>query len=70
MLDRRVLARLERDGYTLRSRDVAWILDCSPDDVIEFARRQRLKAKKLGRFWRFRLKDVRQYQKNKGLQGG
>ena len=22
----------------LRSKDVAWILDCSPDDVIELAR--------------------------------
>ncbi len=42
----------------LRSKDVAHILDCSPDDVIELARRGRLRATKQGRFWRFSQKDV------------
>ena len=42
----------------LRSKDVAHILDCSPDDVIELARRGKLRATKQGRFWRFRYNDV------------
>jgi len=47
----------------LRSKDVAHILDCSPDDVIELARRGKLKGTKTGRFWRFRLEDVLAYKK-------
>lgn len=47
----------------LRSKDVAHILDCSPDDVIELARRGKLRATKQGRFWRFRHNDVLQYKK-------
>jgi len=49
--------------YELRSRDVAHIADCSPDDVIEFARKGRLKAQKFGRFWRFSLPDVKAWMK-------
>jgi len=47
----------------LRSKDVAHILDCSPDDVIELARRGKLRATKQGRFWRFRYADVMTYKK-------
>lgn len=47
----------------LRSKDVAHILDCSPDDVIELARRGKLRATKQGRFWRFRQNDVMMYKK-------
>ena len=47
----------------LRSKDVAHILDCSPDDVIELARRGKLRASKLGRFWRFKHNDVLVYKK-------
>ena len=47
----------------LNSRDVAYILDCSPEDVIDLARRGRLKAIKEGRYWRFRLADVEVYKK-------
>lgn len=36
----------------LRSKDVASILDCSPDDAIDLARKGELKAFKDGRFWR------------------
>ncbi len=46
----------------LRSKDVAHILDCSPDDVIELARRGKLVAIKQGRFWRFRQNDVMNYK--------
>jgi len=47
----------------LRSKDVAHILDCSPDDVIELARRGKLRASKQGRFWRFKHNDVLVYKK-------
>ena len=47
----------------LRSKDVAHILDCSPDDVIELARRGKLGASKQGRFWRFKPNDVVAYKK-------
>jgi excisionase family DNA binding protein len=42
---------------------VAHILDCSPDDVIELARRGKLRASKQGRFWRFKHNDVLVYKK-------
>ena len=47
----------------LRSQDVAWILDCSPDDVVDLARSGKLKAAKVGRYWRFRHRDVNAYQR-------
>jgi len=47
----------------LKSRDVAWILDCSPDDVVVLARKGKLKAFKQGRSWRFREADVVAYKK-------
>ena len=47
----------------LGSRNVAWILDLFPDDVIELARSKKLKASKQGRFWRFRETDVVAYKK-------
>ena len=47
----------------LRSKDVAWILDCSPDDVVDLARSGELKATKVGRFWRYNPKDVEAYKR-------
>lgn len=55
--------RMARNGYILRSKDVAHILDCSPDDVIELAQKKRLKAAKEGRFWRYHPRDVQAYKK-------
>jgi excisionase family DNA binding protein len=52
----------------LRSKDVAHILDCSPDDVIELARSGKLKGTKSGRFWRFREPDVMAYKKENSEQ--
>jgi len=52
----------------LRSKDVAHILDCSPDDVIELARRGKLKATKEGRFWRYRPRDVEAYKRRNEKQ--
>jgi len=54
---------LTKDKNCLRSKDVAYILNCSPDDVIELARKGKLDAHKTGRFWRFKLKDVTKYQR-------
>jgi len=48
----------------LKSRDVAWILDWSPDDVNVLARKGKLKAFKQGRKWRFREADVMTYKKS------
>jgi hypothetical protein len=47
----------------LRSRDVAHVLDYSPDDVIELAREEKLKGLKQGRFWKFRFQDVESYRR-------
>jgi len=54
---------MAKERKYLRSKDVAHILDCSPDDVIELARKGRLKADKQGRFWRFSLVDVQNYKR-------
>jgi excisionase family DNA binding protein len=42
----------------LRARDVAHILDCSPDDVYPLINMGKLKATKVGRLWKFKLEDV------------
>ena len=52
----------------LRSKDVAHILDCSPDDVIELARTKKLKGIKKGRFWRFHPRDVQAYKEKREKQ--
>jgi excisionase family DNA binding protein len=46
------------DDELLRAKDVAHILDCSPDDVYPLINTGELKAFKVGRLWRFRLEDV------------
>lgn len=50
----------------LRSKDVAHVLDMSPDDVIVLARKGKIRARKEGRFWRFQPKDVRHYVRKHG----
>ena len=47
----------------LRSKDVAHILDMSPDDVICLARKGKLRATKIGKFWQYRYRDVTAYKK-------
>jgi hypothetical protein len=56
----KIMAKKEK---LLRSKDVAHILDCSPDDVILLARKGKLRALKQGRFWRYRYADVMVYKK-------
>jgi excisionase family DNA binding protein len=53
----------ERDETLLNSREVAQILDLSPDTVNEFARRSLLPAVKLGRQWRFRRQDIASFKR-------
>jgi len=47
----------------LRSKDVAHLLDLPPDDVIYLARKGKLRGVKEGKYWKFRLRDVKYYQK-------
>ena len=46
----------------LKSREVAQILDCSPDDVILLAQSGKIRAVKQGRLWKFRSADVIEYK--------
>ena len=48
----------------LNSKEVAHILDLSPDDVIMLARKKKLPATKIGRFWRFNPVCVSRYIAN------
>lgn len=52
---------LEREEELLNSKEVAVILDLSPDTVNEFARKNILPAFKKGKQWRFRKKDISSY---------
>jgi hypothetical protein len=54
---------LERDEELLNSRQVAVILDMSPDTVNEFARKNILPAFKKGKQWRFRKRDISIFSK-------
>lgn len=47
----------------LNSKEVAQILDCSPDTVNEFARKSVLPAFKTGRQWRFRKRDITSFKR-------
>lgn len=54
---------MEKDDAILTSKDVARILDMSPDTVNEFARKSILPAFKKGRQWRFRQRDVAAFKR-------
>ena len=54
---------LKREEDLLDSRDVARILDLSPDTVNEFARKNILPAVKMGKQWRFRKRDIFSFSK-------
>ncbi len=55
---------LEREEELLNSREVAVILDLSPDTVNEFARKNILPGFKKGKQWRFRKRDISAFNKN------
>jgi len=52
---------LEGKQSILKTRELAFLLDLSPDVVNDMARRGRLKGFKSGNQWRFRRRDVERY---------
>ena len=52
-------------GYVLSSKNAAHLLDLSPDEVSELAQRKKLMAKKVGRLWKYNVKDVIDYKRKK-----
>ena len=54
---------LEREEDLLNSREVARILDLSPDTVNEFARKNILPGFKKGKQWRFKKRDISLFNK-------
>ncbi len=58
----------DKEDLLLNSREVAFLLDLSPDTVNELARRNLIPAFKKGRQWRFRKRDVTLFKRqSKGL---
>ena len=53
----------DTDDSLLNSKEVAEILDCSPDTVNELARKSVLPAFKKGRQWRFRKRDITSFKR-------
>ena len=65
----KVERRREVNPDSMRAKDVAHLLDCSPDDVLDWRRKGLLKgrrSKKTPRFWYFRLDEVKKAKK--GIQ--
>lgn len=58
---------LEGSPAILKTRDLAILLDLSPDTVNDMARRGILKGYKSGNQWRFRRKDIERYFEKDGL---
>jgi hypothetical protein len=54
---------MDKERTFLNSKEVAHILDCSPDDIHVLVQRGDLKATKEGRFWRYRPADVDAYRR-------
>jgi excisionase family DNA binding protein len=53
----------DKEDMLLNSREVAEILDLSPDTVNELARKSILPAFKRGRQWRFRRRDIASFKR-------
>jgi len=54
---------LDKEDLLLNSKEVAEILDLSPDSVNELARKSILPAFKRGRQWRFRRRDIASFKR-------
>ena len=54
---------LDKEDTLLNSKEVAEILDLSPDTVNELARKSILAAFKRGRQWRFRRRDIASFKR-------
>ena len=59
---------MEREEDLLNSKEVARILDLSPDTVNEFARKNILPGFKKGKQWRFRKRDISTFNKRQGKE--
>jgi excisionase family DNA binding protein len=57
---------LESLPNILKTRDLAHLLDMSPDAVNDLARKGVLKGYKSGNQWRFRRKDIERYLDREG----
>lgn len=66
---RNEVTRTTKKELHWRFKDVAHLLDVSPDDVVDLARKGKLRAIKVGRFWRFRFADVVAYQRKAKRRG-
>ncbi len=58
----------EKEEVLLNSRQVAALLELSPDTVNELARKNVLPGVKRGRQWRFRRQDVTLFKKQQQKQ--
>ncbi|GAB4366837.1 MAG: hypothetical protein Kow00128_10670 [Deltaproteobacteria bacterium] len=59
---------MEQLPSILRTRDLAILLDMSPDAVNDMARKGVVKGYKSGNQWRFRRKDIEKYLERKAKQ--
>lgn len=50
----------------LKTRDLAFLLDMSPDAVNDLARKGSIKGYKNGNQWRFRRRDIERYIDKEG----
>jgi excisionase family DNA binding protein len=53
----------DKEDLLLNSKEVAEMLDLSPDTVNELARKSVLPAFKRGRQWRFRRRDIMSFKR-------
>lgn len=58
----------EKEEVLLNSRQVAALLELSPDTVNELARKDILPGVKRGRQWRFRRQDITLFKKQQQKQ--
>ncbi len=58
----------EKEEVLLNSRQVAALLELSPDTVNELARKNILPGVKRGRQWRFRRQDITLFKKQQQKQ--
>ncbi|HSM00477.1 MAG TPA: helix-turn-helix domain-containing protein [Candidatus Limnocylindria bacterium] len=57
---------MEHFPNILKTRDIAILLDMSPDAVNDMARKGVLKGYKSGNQWRFRRKDIERFLDREG----
>jgi excisionase family DNA binding protein len=61
-----MLTEEQRDPAHLTPKEVAASWRCHPDTVLELLRSGELPGFKIGRVWRVKVEDVREYERGKG----